>query len=183
MKKDTIILTRKIQIFIDCDDKEKRSEYYAKLFEWQDMVFRGANLVMTHQFIQEQMKDLIYLTDDVKVKLADGKKDPEGILKTSRMNTTYQVLSRYFKGKLNSDIMSSLNKMLIGNFNAERKEYWKGEKSLRNYKKGMPIPFSGNRVKLSNDEKGREFKFTLFFGPSENENRRRAVYGTDSSIF
>lgn len=162
MVKDTIILTRKIQIFIDSDDKEKRSEYYEKLFEWRDMVFRGSNLVLTHQYVQEQIKELIYLRDDIKVKLADVKKDSEGILLTSRMNTTYQILSQYFKGKLPSDIISSLNRALIGNYNADRKDYWKGEKSLRNYKKGMPIPFSGNRVKLSNDEKGRDFKFTLF---------------------
>jgi transposase len=162
MANDTIILTRKVQIYVDCDEKEKRAEYFKKLFEWQDMVYRGSNMVLTHQYLQENIKDLIYLRDDVKVKLADNNKDPEGILNTSRMNTTYRVLSAYFKGKLPADIISNMNMTLIKNFNADRLAYWKGEKSLRNYKKDMPIPFSGVQIKFSNDEKGRDFKFSLF---------------------
>lgn len=160
--KDTVVLTRKIQLFVDCDDKEKRSEYFKKLFEWQDMVFRAANMVVTHQFVQENLRDLIYLQEDVKVKLADWDKDPEGILNTSRMNTTYRILSQYFKGKMPSDIYANLNMSLNKTFSSERLAYWKGERSLRSYKKDMPIPFSGMQVKLSNDEKGRDFKFTLF---------------------
>lgn len=163
MEKDTIILTRKIQIYIDCDDKEKRSEYFKTLFEWQDIVFRGANLVLTHQFVQENMKDLLYLQDDIKVKLANREKDPEGILKTSRMNTTYRLLSSYFKGRINTDILTSLNTAMIKAFNTDRLSYWKGEKSLRNYKKTMPIPFKGTAIKLQPaGMNGKEFGFTLF---------------------
>lgn len=162
MEKDTIILTRKVQIYLDCDDKEERSEYFKKLFEWQDIVYRGSNMVMTHQYIQEQMKDLIYLRDDVKVKLGDFKKDPDGIFTSSKMNTTYRILALYFKGKLPSNILSAMNMTLNRVFSSERAAYWKGEKSLRNYKKDMPIPFGGDQVKLHNDEKGRDFKFNLF---------------------
>lgn len=162
MATDTMILTRKIQVFIDGDDKEKRAEYYKTLFTWQDLVYRGSNLVLTHQYVQENIKDFIYLKEDIKVKLADHAKDPDGILNTSRMNTTYRVLSRYFKGEIPSDILSNINASLIKTFNTDRSAYWKGEKSLRNFKKTMPIPFSGKQVKLSNDEKGRDFKFTLF---------------------
>lgn len=55
-----------------------------------------------------------------------------------------------------------MNMTLNRVFSADRSAYWKGEKSLRNYKKDMPIPFSGDQVKLSNDEKGRDFKLKLF---------------------
>ncbi len=162
MEKNTIILTRKVQIYLDCDDKEERAEYYKKLFEWQNIVYRGSNMVMTHQFIQEQMKDLIYLRDEVKVKLADFNKDPDGIFTSSKMNTTYRILSLYFKGRVPSDILSAMNMTLNRVYSTDRLAYWKGEKSLRNYKKDMPIPFSGDQVKLSNDEKGRDFKIKLF---------------------
>lgn len=162
MDKDTLILTRKVQIYLDCDDKEKRTAYFKQLFEWQDMVYRGANMVMTHQYVQEQIKDLIYLRDDVKVKLADFKKDPAGIFTSSKMNTTYRILSLYFKGKLPSKIISAMNMTLNRVYSTDRSAYWKGEKSLRNYKKDMPIPFGGDQVKLSNDERGRDFRLTLF---------------------
>ncbi|HLS96247.1 IS605 OrfB family transposase [Sphingobacterium allocomposti] len=162
MATDTIVLTRKIQVFIDCNDKEKREAYFKELFSWQDRVFRGANMVITHQYVQENLKDLIYLEEGVKRKLAKAADDPEGILNTSRMNTTYKILSHYFKGEINTDILTNLNATLIKLFNADRKAYWKGEKSLRNFKKDIPIPFSGKQVKLENDENGRDFKFTLF---------------------
>ncbi len=162
MEKDTIILTRKIQVYIDCDDKEQRLAYFKTLFEWQDMAFRAANLVLTHQYIQENLKDLLYLHEDIKFKLANRENDPEGILNTSRMNTTYRLLSSYFKGKINTNILSSLNTAMIKAFNADRLAYWKGEKSLRNYKKTMPIPFAGRNIKLSTTENGKEFAFSLF---------------------
>lgn len=165
MANETTILTRKIQIYIDCDDKEKRTEYFNKLFDWQDIVFRGANLVLTHQYIQENLKDLIYLKTDVKVKLADSDSDEEGILNTSRMNTTYRLLSSYFKGQIPTDILSKVNTALIKNFQSDRLAYWKGQRSLRNYKKDMPIPFSSRSIKLSNDEHGRDFKLDLFKVP------------------
>lgn len=33
MASETMVLTRKIQVFVDCDDKEKRSAYFKQLFE------------------------------------------------------------------------------------------------------------------------------------------------------
>ena len=162
MEKNTFILTRKIQIYLDCDDKEQRSAYYQQLFDWRDMVFRGANIMMTHQYVQEKIKDLIYLRDEIKVKLTDFKKDPDGIFTSSKMNTTYRILSLYFKGQLPARIISTMNMTLNRVYNSERFAYWKGERSLRNYKKDIPIPFGGDLVKLSNHEKGRDFKFTLF---------------------
>ncbi|HCU43873.1 MAG TPA: hypothetical protein DF610_02095 [Sphingobacterium sp.] len=162
MASETTILTRKIQIFIDCDDKEKRSEYFKKLYEWQDIVYRGANLVLTHQYVQENIKDLIYLKTDVKVTLTDSSTDGEGILTTSRMNTTYRLLSSYFKGQIPTDILSKVNTSLIKNFQSDRLAYWKGQRSLRNYKKDMPIPFSSRSLKLSHDEHSRDFKLNLF---------------------
>ncbi len=162
MDNKPIILTRKIQVYVNCDDKEQRKAYYQQLFDWQRMCFRGANYIFTHYYLQDQIKDILYITDEIKVKLADVQKDPEGILNTSRMNTTYRLLSSYFKGQMPSDIFSNLNNTLINVYNTERSAYWKGEKSLRNYKRNIPIPFSGKNVKLMADEKGRDYTFTLF---------------------
>jgi transposase len=162
MESKRIILTRKIQLLIDCDEQEKRRAYYQQLYDWQRMCFRGANYIYTNHYLQDQIKEILYITDEVKVKLADVNKDAEGILNTSRMNTTYRLLSNYFKGQMPSDIYSNLNNTLVNVYNTERSAYWKGEKSLRNYKRNIPIPFSAKLIKLMNDEKGRNYKFTLF---------------------
>ena len=162
MERKTIILTRKIQVYVDCDDKEQKDAYYKQLYEWQFLSFQAANLIFTHLYVQDRVKDLIYFTDDIKVKLADYKKEEDGILNSSRMNTTYRILSSRFLGKMPSNIFSNLNNTLHNVYNTERSAYWKGEKSLRNYKRSIPMPFGADKLKLENDEKGRDFKFKLF---------------------
>lgn len=162
MLNNTIVISRKIQLAINCSNQEERSAYYQTLFSWQDLVYRGSNLVLTHQYVQENLKDFIYLQEGIKVRLADAATDEAGILNTSRMNTTYKILSSYFKGQIPSDILSNLNVALTKTFNTDRKAYWKGEKSLRNFKKDMPIPFSGKQIKFLPEENARDFKVNIF---------------------
>jgi hypothetical protein len=163
MSKDVQILTRRIQLFIDSNDKELIGQTYKTLYEWRHICFRAANYIFTHFFLQDQVKELFYLTDETKVKLADITKDVDGILTTSRMNTTYQVLSKNFKGEIPMHILGSLNMTLATTFNYERLAYMKGEKSVRNYKKDIPIPFRGTDIaNLSPTENGKNFRFTLF---------------------
>ena len=161
MSKDTMVLTRKIQLHIDSSDKEFIKSCYQKLYQWQYICFRGANYIFTHHFIQEQIKSLFYLNDEVKVKLSDIKKDQDGILTTSKANTTYQVLSKNFKGEIPTKIISALNHSLLSYFNKEKDAYWKGEKSIRNYKKTIPIPFPAYSL-LPIVDKGKYFTFILF---------------------
>src|SRR6185312_4557737 len=161
--KDTIVLTRRIQLFINLDDKELIGNAYKTLYQWQYVCFRAANYIFTHLYLQEQIKDLFYLNDETRVKLADIKKDADGILTTSKMNTTYQVLAKNFKGEIPMHILGSLNMTLNTNFNNERLAYLKGERSIRNYKRDIPVPFGSDDIKkwqLTQDE--RNFTFNLF---------------------
>lgn len=158
-------ITRKIQIFVDCDDKEQRAAYYQTLFDWRDMVYQGANLVTTHLFVQDNIKELIYLKEDVRVKLADYTKDPAGILTSSKMFSTYRILSLHFKGLVPADILSVLNMNLTKWYNAERLGYVQGKRSLRNFKQNTAIPFSGKQLKLLSEEPKRDFRFSLFKVP------------------
>ncbi|KGE15317.1 IS200/IS605 family element transposase accessory protein TnpB [Sphingobacterium deserti] len=162
MEKQTHILVRKIQLYIDCDNTEQRRAYYSTLFEWQSLVFRGSNLVFTHQYVQERICDFIYLQDDIRLKLSSRKKDEQGIFTTSRLNTTYQLLSHYFKGQVPAKILTSLNVSAVKCFNQHRVAYWKGERSLSTSKRDVPIPFSGFDMKFRRDADSKEFKFTLF---------------------
>ena len=163
MSGDTIILTRKIQLFIDSNDGDFIGQSYETLYQWQYACFRAANYIFTHHFLQEQVKELIYLTEETKIKLADIKKDADGILTTSKMNTTYQILVRHFKGEIPMHILSSLNMTLTTHFNNEKLLYLKGEKSLRSYKKNIPIPFRGTDIThLRPTANGKNFQFSLF---------------------
>ncbi|TCD11491.1 transposase [Pedobacter frigidisoli] len=141
MKSNVLVITRKIQLLIDSEDREFIIQAKEQLYNWQRICFRSANMIMSHQFIQEQVADFFYLTQEIKMKIADQKKDENGILVSSRQNTTYRLLSNHFKGKIPTNILSNLNNTLISYFNKEKDGYWKGEKSLRNYKRNIPLPF------------------------------------------
>ncbi|WP_090889396.1 hypothetical protein [Pedobacter rhizosphaerae] len=163
MENNTMTVTRKIQLVIDSNDKEVVKQAIEQLYNWQWICFRAANMIMSHHFIQERVKDFFYLTEDIKLKIADEKKEENGILKSSRQNTTYRLLSNHFKGQIPTNILSNLNNTLISYFNKEKDAYWKGEKSLRNYKRNIPLPFGAEVIsKLSRTADNRNFSFRLF---------------------
>ena len=159
--RDTVIVTRKVRLFVDCDDQEQRTAYLRKLYDWHDHIYMGANLVLSHQYLLSQLREIPYLNEDTKIKIANATKDPDGVLSTSKMNTTYRVLSSYFKGKYPAAILSPLNQQLFKLFRSDSLAYSRGQRSLRTYKRGMPVPISGNQVKLANSETGREFKISF----------------------
>ena len=163
MPSDKIFLTRKIQLHINSNDPVYKKQVLDTLYRWQHMCFRGANYIFTHHFIQDQIGELFYINEGTKLKLGSIHKDADGVLTTSRLNTTYQLLSRYFKGQLPSDIYTNLNTAVVNQYNKEREFYWKGQKVLPNYKRDFPIPIKARSIKeLRPTENGRDFTFTLF---------------------
>jgi len=160
---EKIFFTRKIQLKIDSEDPDYKSQVFKTLYDWRYICFKASNLIFTHHFVQQQIKEIIYLTDEVKVKLANIKIDEGGILTTSRMNTSYQILARNFKGSIPMHIMSSLNSTLVSTFNTNLVSYITGEKTLPNFKQDLPIPFKGTDVKsLIAADGGHIFHFKLF---------------------
>lgn len=162
MAKSIKILTRKIQILLDESNPEKRRVYQEQLYQWQNTVYKASNIAISHQFMQEHIKDILYLKEETKVKLVDFKHDSDGVLTTSRQNTTYQLLSKRFKGQVHSNIITNLNTSLFKAFKTDRQAYWRGEQSLRNYHRNMPIPFSGNLLRWRDTLNDWDFKFVLF---------------------
>jgi IS605 OrfB family transposase len=158
-----MILTRKVQLIINSNDKDFVAEVYKTLYRWQYICFRSANYIFTHLFIQEHLKELFYLKDEAKVSLADYSKNPEGILTCSQLGTTYRVLNKHFKGEIPMNIISSLNMTLAKHFNNEKQDYVKGERPVRNYKRDIPIPFQRRNItRLQPTENGKEYGFNFF---------------------
>ncbi len=156
-------LTRKIQLLVDLPTKGERKEALDTLYRWQNRAFRAANFMVTHLYVQEMLKDFLYLSEGVKYKLADEKKDDLGILNGSRIHTTYRVVSNRFKGEIPTNILTNLKSTLHSSFNKNRPEYWSGERSLKNFRRDMAFPFdSVGMSKLIYDEEKKAFCFRLF---------------------
>ncbi|HEV7382429.1 MAG TPA: hypothetical protein VGN64_21685 [Dyadobacter sp.] len=155
--------TRKIRLIVDSQDFEYKGQVLDTLYKWRYICFKAANQIYTHHYVQQQIRELIYLSDQTKLKLADISKDPDGLLCTSKMNTTYQILARNYKGQIPMHIMSSLNSTLTGQFGKNKPLYLSGERSLSSFKKEIPVPFKGTDVKnLRSCPERKIFYFTLF---------------------
>ncbi|TGN21643.1 hypothetical protein [Empedobacter tilapiae] len=163
MEKSTLILTRKIRLIVDLPTQEERKEVLDTLYRWRNRCFRAANLIVSHLYIQEMAKDFLYLSEGVKYKLVDEKKQQEGILECSRMSTTYRMLSKRFKGEIPMNILTILNNRLYSSYNQDYQKYWKGEASLKNFKRDMAFPFGLDGISgLSYSSEKKSFCFRLF---------------------
>lgn len=188
MGEEEYVLARKIQLLINSDSKEERKNVWDTLYQWRYMCFKAANFIASHCYLQDQIKEMIYLTEGVKAKLSDMRKDPLGIFTTSGISTTYQMLSGKFKGEIPMQIIGALNNNIVSIINKERIAVVKGEKSVRNYKRTIPIPFPATalrKIKLSENGKFYTFvlyglSFSTYFGVGENSSREmwdRAMNG------
>jgi len=158
-------VTRKIQLFFDIGDNPKELKaLFKKWYEWQRIVRKAANQISTHLYIQDNIKDFFYITEDVKIKLKKSADDVAGILNTSKDNTTYQVLSKLFKGDCPMGMLSGLSSVIGNTYKKEKKEMFLGNKSLRSYKKDIPLPM---RVRDSSN-----------WTKHEDGNYSFSVYGT-----
>ena len=163
MAKETIQLTRTMQLKVDAPTKEERKEALVTLYRWQNRSYRAANLIITHLYIQEMIKEFFYLTEDIQYKLADQKKVESGILNRSRINTTYRVIADRFKGEIPMEILSNLNRNLESSFNKNKPKYWKGERSLKNFRRDIGFPFPARCMwGFKHDPERNAFCFRLF---------------------
>lgn len=162
---DKIIITRKVRVFIDVQDTDKDivNKYYRRLFTWQDIAFKSSNLIASHLFIQEQVKEILYFQDDIKIKLIDRQLDENGILNTSSANSMYRMIRHKYKDELPSAIASSLSHKIYLTFYEEKSNYVKGDRSLRSYKRNIPVPITSQSIhNLEFDDKIKNFRFSVF---------------------
>lgn len=138
-----MVITRKIQLLFDLPKdapKAALKECYDKIYGWQRICHRAANWIASHHYMMENLKQFHYLTEGEKVKIANIEKDEHGILTMSTANTTYQVLSKAFKGECPMGMLSGLNQVVMKSFKEEKSDVMYGKKSLRTYRNTVPMP-------------------------------------------
>lgn len=171
-----ITITRKIQINIANADKKAA---WKRLYEYQNIVHKAANLISTHQFCMDRIKDFLYLTEDVKYKLANSAEEESGILTSSKTHTTYRLCSSIYKSKIPMSIISCLNLSIVKTYNKEHSDYYLGKKSLRSYRNNIPIPISTQGISFFEyDELKKnyriniyDFEFLTFLGKDKSGNK------------
>ena len=173
-----MVITRKIEIYVHEEDKEMKKNYQDTLYGWRDAVRKAANLIVSHKFVQQNVRDFMYLQEDVRERflVVDEKTGKEkvkfnvpDILEKgpgmSEQNTTYRLISSMLKGKVPADIYSCLNQAVAKTFKETVTDVNKGNATLRSYKNNIPIPFSAKSLSNIHKADDGHFYFTLFGVP------------------
>lgn len=134
-----MILTKKIQI-VPIGTDEGKKETWTKIYSWSNIAYKCANIVSSHLYLIHNMEQFHYLNGE-KLALTTEEKDKEGVLHTSFRNSTYQVLSKKYKGEVPTAILTSINSDIVANYKSDKKDIFFGKKAIRNYKETYPIPF------------------------------------------
>nr|WP_293837760.1 hypothetical protein [uncultured Arsenicibacter sp.] len=176
----SVVITRKIEIYPFEGSKENNTAVWQKLRAWQTDVRTAANLISSQMYTLDRLKDYFFLVEEIKIKLADRAKDPDGILTTSYQNTAYQVLSAKFKGDVPMAIMSSLSNSIVQVYKTEKPDLAAGRKSLRSYRNTLPIPMPAASFRnwTLQEARNNNYTFELFgmtfmtkFGRDRSNNR------------
>lgn len=160
-----MVITRKIEIYVHEEDKEMKKNYMNTIYGWRDWVRRAANLIVSHKFVQMNVRDFNYFQEDVmerflqdnpdrrvinkkgqetiKFNVSDVLKNEKGL---SEQNTTYRLVSMILKGRVPADIYSCLNQLACKSFKETSTDVYKGEATIRSYKNNIPIPFSAKAL-------------------------------------
>ena len=157
-----MIVTRKIQVYVSETDAGQKKDYIHTVYAWRDGVRRAANMVVAHKFVQQQVRDFVYIKDEIREKfyVRDIIKEGKGM---SEQNTTYRVASDMLKGKVPADIYSCLNQAVANTFKETVADINAGKASVRSYRNNIPIPFSAKALaNIHWDETDKRFYFTLF---------------------
>lgn len=182
-----MIITRKIQVIISRDaDRESAREYMKQLYTWRDLIRKAANMIVTHKFVQQNIRDFAYVTPEIidrfveeNPERVDGKGNPKFYVKdilnnepgNSEQNTTYRVASSLLKGKCPSEFFACLNQAVANSYKERFADFLKGKASIPSYR-NIPIPFPGkvlNEIRTVKQE----------YKDSEGNSRTREVMTLD----
>lgn len=135
-----------------------------------DNLYKAANRIASHLFFNDEYENRLRiqhprfkeiekrLSQAKKMKLSDEevsqlkaerkelyslfRKQQKEFLGGSEQNSTYRVVSDEFLDKIHSNILTNLNQSIVKSYNEYRIDIAYGKRTLPNFKKGMPIPFS-----------------------------------------
>ena len=144
-------------------DSELKKNFIHTLYEWRDSIRKAANMIVAHKFVQQNVRDFVYITEDIQEKffVKDILKEGKGM---SEQNTTYRVASAMLKGKVPSEFYSCLNQAVANTFKETLPDMLKGKASVRSYKNNIPMPFAGKTLKehLIYNKESEKYIFNLF---------------------
>ena len=155
-----MILTRKIEIYVDTSDTARKKECYLILHRWRYLIVAGANELVSFLYSVDRIKYYRFITEKIKFNL-DVIGSRGELIKDS--SVPYVLLTERMKGEIPSDIINCLQKSTVKKYLNAKPNLIKGRCSLFTYKDNTPIPFSSRSIcDLKYSESTKKYTFSLF---------------------
>ena len=190
--------------------EEQQKEQRLLLYHINDNLYKAANNVSSKLYLDEHVSSMVRLKHDEYLSLlrelarAEKKQDVElianlkkklaaiekemsdqelAICKYATEMSTQSLSYRFvteLETKIFAKILDCLKQGVYATFNTDARDVKRGERAIRNYKKGMPIPFAWDKsLRIEYEEKEKEFYlrwyndicFKFHFGRDRSNNR------------
>jgi len=139
-KNDSIVITRKLEIFIREKDEDLRRQYLQKLSDNRHAAYMTANLASSSAFaLDKMMKELN--EESRKTIKCIGMKGMD----VKPENIPYNIASRKFGKTADMGMLSTLVNNVTKSYNNDKKEGGTWKRSIRSYKYNIPMPFKVKR--------------------------------------
>lgn len=149
--------------------RKKLEKEIAALKEKSKSVSEEKDIIKIKKDIDKKWKAINSLNKEAREKAVE-------FYTTGEQNTTYQMITKFFPD-MPSYVAASLNDTINKNFNNEIFDVQHGKRSLRTYRKGMPIPFMKSSLRFEKTETEyilhwvRNIDFAVNFGRDRSNNK------------
>ena len=162
------VSTKRIEIYVEETDKELKDAYYKRLRDISYNSYRYANDIVNKQYFKDLLKIGIGNSDN-SITSAELKERLESVTETSEMNFGYKYTADDLKKALPSYVRSAVNNVVFKNYNSDKKDVLRGDKSIRNYRRNSSVSFVIKGLVGLKKAEGKDFRFQLLSTPMKTK--------------
>jgi hypothetical protein len=157
--------TRTIKLKLRVADEDKAASWKC-IRQISNDAWRAANWIAVGQLLNDQLVRRIYARLKIDPKdldeVAKVEKEFQQFFGTKRQATTERDIKEAFSD-LPPCVTNPLNQIVVQSYNKEKREMLSGNRSLRTYRKGMPIQTTKLAIEFydSDDDKDHFFRWKL----------------------
>jgi len=143
-----------------CIIGENKTEKENQLMSINNNVWKAANEIINGQFLNDELINKIKSRSNKTNNKAEIEKKFKEVFGTKPDATTERDIKARFP-ELPSCVTNSLNRIVTSYYKKDRKNVSQGLRSVRSYKKGMPIPVAKQSAKFYENNNKYFFKLTI----------------------
>ena len=181
----TKLHTRTIKLKINVVG-EDRKESWKRVRQISNDGWKAANWIASGQYLNDQLIRRIYARRKIDAKenkdaVEKVEKEFKEFFGTKRQATTEKDVKEAYPD-LPSCVTNPLNQVVVASYNKEKGDMLSGNRSLRSYRKGMPVTVTKKSIEFSKDDNDKHFikwklgrneavNFNIYYGKDKANNR------------